>query len=69
MPAVYAEPVRLEVNDVRMDRGDAVLNLSRKHSKAWHEEFVKVFFSHDVFERVPDGWKYKGKITLNRLGV
>ena len=56
---VSADPVRIDVIDVHMEEGHAVLSLSREHSTAWYRKFAEVIFGGDFHDRVPDGWLHK----------
>ena len=55
------------VTGVLMDKGHAVLTLSREHSTAWSRKFSAVVFGDDFHERVPDGWQHKGKRSVGAL--
>ncbi len=61
---VPADPVRIDVIDVHIEEGHAVLNLSREHSTAWYRKFAAVIFGDDFHDRVPDGWLHKGKRSV-----
>ena len=63
--AVSADPVRIDVIDVRIEEGHAELSLSREHSTAWYRKFQDVFFSDDFHDRLPDGWRYKRERSVS----
>lgn len=62
---VAADPVRIDVTDVRVEEGHAVLSLSREHSTAWYRKFADVIFGNDFHDRVPDGWLHKGDRSVS----
>ena len=53
------DPVHVEVVDVGIKDGDAVLTLNRETSKDWRETFDKVVDTKDFHGLVPDGWTHK----------
>ena len=61
---VSADPVRIDVIDVRIEEGHAVLTLSREHSTAWYRKFAEVTFGRDFFDRVPEGWQHRGRSSV-----
>lgn len=66
--AVSAGPVRIDVVGVSVEKGRAVLSLSREFSTPWARKFNEVYFGDDFRERLPDGWSHKGKRRVSGLG-
>ena len=57
--AAEGNPVRIEVVEARVERGHAMLSLSRRPSDEWKRTFTGETAEQDFLKRIPDGWKHK----------
>lgn len=67
--AAVGDPVHVEVVDVGIEDGHAILTFDREISKDWDDTFERIVDSKDFRGLVPDGWTHKRKrwISINGL--
>ena len=67
--AAVGDQVHVEVVDVGIEDGHAILTLSREISKDWDDTFARIVDSKDFRGLVPDGWTHKRKRWIGINGL
>ena len=63
--AAVGDPVHIEVVDVGIKGGDAVLTLNREISEDWRGTFIEVVDTKDFHGLAPDGWTHKRERSIS----
>ena len=67
--AAVGDPVHVEVVDVGIEDGHAILTFDRETSKDWDDTFDRIVDSKDFRGLVPDGWTHKRKHWISISGL